>query len=396
MRDAVICEAVRSAVGRRGGMLAHWHPADLLGAVLAGLVQRAGLDPAQVDDVHAGCVTQAGEQAANVARNAWLGAGLPETVPATTVDRQCGSSQQALHQAAQAVASGAQDVVIAAGVESMSRAPMWSNVGDADPFGPRMRERYQNGLVSQGISAEMIAARWGLTREQCDALALTSHRRAAAATERGDLQAEILPLAGLARDGAPHSHEADEGIRTDTSAEALARLSPVFHTDALAAAHPELPWLVTAGNASQISDAAAALLVCTPDRAAELGLTPRWRVRATSVVGSDPVLMLTGPIPATRRVLDRAGLTLDDMHHIEINEAFAPVVLAWQAELGADPARVNPVGGAIALGHPLGASGARLATTLAHGLERTGGRYGLQVMCEGGGMANAMVLERLG
>ncbi len=391
-----MCEAVRTAVGRRGGRLAGWHPTDLLGAVLAGVLERAGVDPGHVDDVQAGCVTQAGEQAANVARNAWLAAGLPETVPATTVDRQCGSSQQALHNAAAAVASGAQDVVIAAGVESMTRAPMGSAAGQADPFGATLRARYPEGVAAQGLSAERIAARWGLTRAACDALALASHRRAVDATDRGDLAGEILAVTGTDRDGAAVVHATDEGIRRDTSASALAALPPAFRTDALASAHPGLPWLVTAGNASQVSDGAAALLVTAPEVAQRLGLTPRWRIRATTVVGSDPVLMLTGPIPATRRLLERAGLALDDLDHIEINEAFAPVVLAWQTELGADPERVNPLGGAIALGHPLGAYGARLATTLAHALERTGGRLGLQVMCEGGGMANATLLERLG
>jgi acetyl-CoA acyltransferase len=396
MREAVICEAVRTGVGRRGGALAGAHPVDLLADTLGGLVDRSGVDPEQVDDVVAGCVDQAGEQALNVARNAWLGAGLPESVPATTVDRQCGSSQQALHFAAQGVLAGSYDVAFACGVESMTRVPMMSNVGEANPFGHRMTERYDGGLVPQGISAELIAAKWGLSREDCDRLALSSHRRAEAAAESGGFADEILPVKVPGADGALVEHVADEGIRPDTSLEKLAGLEPAFYDERAAAAHPEIPWVVTAGNASQISDGAAALLVCEREVAERLGLTPRWRIHTMALAGTDPILMLTGPISATRKALERSGLGLDEIYHVEINEAFASVVLAWQAETGADWAKVNPRGGAMALGHPLGATGARLMTTLVHALEQSGGRFGLQTMCEGGGLANATIVERLG
>ncbi|MEX2621809.1 MAG: thiolase family protein [Egibacteraceae bacterium] len=396
MREAVIVEAVRSAVGKRAGALAGWHPADLLGHVLTGLVERAGIDPGRVDDVIGGCVDQVGEQALNVTRNAWLGAGLPESVPATTVDRQCGSSQQAVHFAAQGVLAGAYDVAIACGVESMTRVPMLSNTIGQNPFGERMAARYAGGLVPQGISAEMIAARWGVTRDEADRLALTSHRRAAATAADGGFRQEILPVKVTRPDGSVAEFADDEGIRADSTPEALAGLRPAFRTDDLAAAHPELSWVVTAGNASQISDGAAALLVMSREAAAELGLTPRWRVHSFALAATDPVLMLTGPIPATASALEKAGLTVDDIDHFEINEAFATVVAAWLRETGADPDRVNPRGGAIALGHPLGGSGARLFTTMLHALEQTGGRYGLQAMCEGGGQANATIVERLG
>lgn len=396
MREAVIVEAVRTPVGRRRGMLSGWHPADLLGHALRGLVERADIDPERVDDCIAGCVTQVGEQSANVARNAWLGAGLPESVPATTVDRQCGSSQQALHFAAQGVMSGSYDVAIACGVESMTRVPMLSNTAGGDPFGEGVARRYEGGLVHQGLSAEMIAAKWGIGREALDAFALDSHRRAAAATDSGAFRDEILPTAGLDADGEADTCTNDEGIRRDTSVEKLAALEPAFREDRVVSRYPDLPWVVTAGNASQVSDGAAALLVMSREAARELGCTPRWRVHALALAGSDPVMMLTGPIPATQKVLDRAGLAVDDIDHFEVNEAFAPVVLAWLAETGADPARTNPRGGAIALGHPLGATGARLATTMLHALEQTGGRWGLQTMCEGGGLANATVVERMG
>lgn len=396
MRDAVICEAVRTGVGRRGGALASVHPVDLLADTLDGLIDRCGVDAERVDDVIAGCVGQSGEQALNVARNAWLAAGLPESVPATTVDRQCGSSQQALHFAAQGVLSGAYDVAVACGVESMTRVPMMSNVGSADPFGERMADRYPGGLVPQGVSAELIAARWELSRDDCDRLALASHRRAAAAAESGAFGSEILPVKVPGPGGGPVEHATDEGIRPTTDLDQLAGLEPAFRSEELASAHPEIRWVVTAGNASQISDGAAALVVCERDTAERLGLAPRWRVHTTALAATDPILMLTGPIPATRKVLARAQLDLDDMDHVEVNEAFAPVVLAWQRDLGADPDRVNPRGGAVALGHPLGASGARLATTMLHALEREGGRYGLQTMCEGGGLANATIVERLG
>lgn len=396
MRDAVICEAVRTGAGRRGGALANVHPVDLLGDTLNGLIDRCGVDAERVDDVIAGCVGQSGEQALNVARNAWLAAGLPESVPATTVDRQCGSSQQALHFAAQGVLSGAYDVAVACGVESMTRVPMMSNVGSADPFGERMADRYPGGLVPQGVSAELIAARWELSRDDCDRLALASHQRAAAAAEAGAFGAEILPVKVPGPGGDPVEHATDEGIRATTDLDQLAGLDPAFRSEELASAHPEIRWVVTAGNASQISDGAAALVVCERDAAERLGLIPRWRVHTTALAATDPILMLTGPIPATRKVLGRAQLDLDDMDHVEVNEAFAPVVLAWQRELGADPDRVNPRGGAVALGHPLGASGARLVTTMLHALERDGGRFGLQTMCEGGGLANATIVERLG
>ncbi len=396
MREAVIVDAVRVPTGRRKGALSGWHPADLLGHVLAGLVERTGIDPARVDDVIGGCVSQIGEQSVNITRNAWLGAGFPESTPATTVDRQCGSSQQAAHFAAQGVLAGAYDIAIACGVESMTRVPMLSNVAGANPYGDEMVARYEGGLVHQGLSAEIIAGRWGLTRDELDAYALASHQRAHQATQAGKFIEEILPTKVVTEDGSVSELTTDEGIRADTSLEALAGLEPAFRDDAAAAAHPEIPWVVTAGNASQISDGAAALLVMERATAEALGLTPRWRFHTFALAGVDPVTMLTGPIPATRRVLERAGLTLDDIDHFEINEAFASVVLAWQAELGPDPERVNPHGGAIALGHPLGASGARLMTTMCHALEQRGGRYGLQSMCEGGGMANATVIERLG
>jgi len=396
MREAVVVEAVRSAVGRRAGGLKDTHPADLLGAVLAGLVERSGIDPEVVDDVVTGCVDQVGEQSLNVGRNAWLGAGLPESVPATTLDRQCGSSQQAAHFAAQGVIAGAYDVAIACGVESMTRVPMMSNIGGANPFGEGMLARYNGNLVPQGLSAEMIAAKWGISREECDALALESHRRAAAAADSGRFDDEILPIKVTRDDGSVEELTADEGIRRTTSAEKLAGLNPAFYSEDVAGRYPDLQWVVTAGNSSQISDGAAALLVMTPEKAAELGLTPRWRFHSFALAGTDPITMLTGPIPATQKVLAKAGMTVGDIDHFEINEAFATVVAAWLRETGADPARVNPRGGAIALGHPLGGSGARLMTTMLHALEQDGGRFGLQSMCEGGGLANATIVERLG
>ncbi|MBA2317283.1 MAG: thiolase family protein [Euzebyales bacterium] len=396
MPEAVIVEAVRTAAGKRGGRLAAWHPVDLLGATLAGLLDRAGVDPERVDDVIGGCVDQVGEQALNVTRNAWLGAGLPESVPATTVDRQCGSSQQALHFAAQGVMAGSYDIAIACGVESMSRVPMMSNIGGADPFGEGLLARYPEGLLPQGISAELIAARWSVTREEADAIALASHRRAAAATDSGRFADEIMPVKVTLADGTVAEHSTDEGVRPETSAEALSGLRPAFHSPQVAASRPELPWIVTAGNASQISDGASALLVMAREVAVALGCTPRWRVGTMALAGTDPITMLTGPIPATRKALDRSGLSVADIDHFEINEAFATVVAAWLRELRADPEKVNPRGGAIALGHPLGASGGRLLTTMLHALEQTGGRFGLQSMCEGGGLANATIVERLG
>ena len=396
MAEAVIVEAVRSAVGRREGRLKNTHPADLLGSVLRGLVERTGIDPERVDDVITGCVDQVGEQSLNIGRNAWLGAGLPESVPATTVDRQCGSSQQAAHFAAQGVIAGAYDVAIACGVESMTRVPMLSNVIGQNPFGNGMMERYGDTLVPQGLSAEMIAAKWGITREEADGIALESHRRAAAAADSGQFDEEILPIKVTADDGSVDEFTADEGIRRETSAEKLAGLRAAFYNEATAERYPQLPWIVTAGNSSQISDGAAALLIMTPEKAKELGLTPRWRFSTFALAATDPVTMLTGPIPATQKALATSGKTVADIDHFEINEAFATVVAAWLRETGADPERVNPRGGAIALGHPLGGSGARLMTTMLHALEQTGGRFGLQSMCEGGGLANATIIERLG
>jgi acetyl-CoA acyltransferase len=388
VRDALVVDAMRTPVGRRRGMLADWHPADLLAEVLAGLARRNDLDPAALDDVIVGCVAQVGEQGVNVARSAVLAAGFPESVPATTIDRQCGSSQQAADFAAQGVMAGAYDLVIAAGVESMTRVPMWSNVPDPSAvYGPAFRARYDLGpedFIHQGASGELIADRWELTRDELDAFALESHRRAAAAREAGRFADEILPVRGRVGDE-ERTVDADEGVRPDTSLEALAGLRPVFREDGR----------LTAGNSSQISDAAAAVLIASEEAATRLGLRPRARFRAFALAGVDPVEMLSGPIPATRKVLGRADLEMDDIDLFEVNEAFASVPLAWARELGADMERVNVNGGAIALGHPLGCSGARLMTTLVHEMGRRGARFGLQTMCEGGGMANATVLERV-
>jgi acetyl-CoA acyltransferase len=383
MRDAVIVEAVRTPVGRRRGALSGIHPADLSAQVLRAVVDRTGLDPALVDDVVWGCVSQVGEQSINIARSAVLGAGWPESVPATTVDRQCGSSQQALHFAAAAVVSGQCDVVVAGGVESMSRVPMGSSVGEGlgMPYGPLVMQRYGGVLFNQGVGAEMVAARWGLGRAQLDEFSLASHQRAAAAQDAGAFEAEIVPV--TLPDGTVVS--ADEGIRRDTTLEALGTLKTPFKDGGV----------VTAGSASQISDGAAALLVTTSEHAASLGLRPLARVHTAVLAADDPVIMLTAPIPATEKALKKSGLAIGDIGAIEVNEAFAPVPLAWLAETGADPAVLNARGGAIALGHPLGGSGARLLTTLIHRMHADGTRYGLQTMCEGGGMANATILERL-
>jgi acetyl-CoA acyltransferase len=385
-REAVIVDAVRTPMGKRDGMLRNWHPVDLLGHTLSGLVQRNRLNPELVEDVIAGCVMQAGEQAANVGRNAVLAAGFPESIPGTTVDRQCGSSQQAIHFAAQGVMAGSYDVVIACGVESMTRVPMGSSAknGPGKPFGPAVMRRYNNVQFHQGISAEILAQRWKLERHRLDEYSLESHRRAARATEKGWFCREILPTAVETEQGTVQATR-DEGIRADTTLEKMATLKPVFKEDGC----------VTAANSSQITDGAAAVLIMERSTAERLGLRPLARFVAFALAGDDPVTMLAAPIPATRRILERAGMKLDDMDLIEINEAFASVVLAWQAETKADLSRVNVNGGAIALGHPLGASGARLMTTLVHELERRGGRYGLQTMCEGGGMANATIIERL-
>ena len=396
MADAVIVDAVRTPLGRgrSSGALAGVHPVDLLAHPLRALIERTGLDPATVDDVIAGVVTQVGEQGVNIARRAVLAAGYPERVPATTVDRQCGSSQQALHFAAQGVMAGAYDVVVAAGVESMSRVPMGSAALGADLDGVAFAARYPDGLVDQGIASELIAARWGLDREAVDAFALRSQQRAAAARDGGRFDHEIVPLKVTRPDGSVVEVVHDEGIRASTAA-GLAALAPAFRDDAAAARFPQITWTTTAGNASQLTDGAAAVLVTSAERAAALGLRPRARIHSMAVEGDDPLYMLTAVIPATRKLLARAGLGLDDIDLFEVNEAFASVVLAWAAELGADLDRVNVNGGAIALGHPLGASGARLTTTLLNALEQRGGRYGLQVMCEAGGLSNAMIIERL-
>ncbi|MFF9204069.1 thiolase family protein [Streptomyces sp. NPDC014986] len=373
-REAVIVGAVRTAVGKRGGGLSGVHPADLSATVLNALAERTGIDPEVVDDVVWGCVSQIGDQSSNIGRYAVLAAGWPESIPGTTVNRACGSSQQALDFAVQAVLSGQQDVVVAGGVEVMSRVPLGAAKADGMPYGPQVLDRYQGFSFNQGISAERIARKWGFSREELDAYAALSHERAAAAQDAGAFAAEIVPVAGV---------DADEGIRRGTSVETLAKLKPSFQEAGV----------IHAGNASQISDGAAALLVTTARKARELGLAPLVRYRAGAVVGSDPVLMLTGPIPGTEKVLRKAGVTLGEIGVFEVNEAFAPIPLAWLAETGADVERLNPLGGAIALGHPLGASGAVLMTRMIHHMRAHGIRYGLQTMCEGGGTANATVVE---
>ena len=386
-REAVIVEAVRTAVARKGGRLKDWHPVDLLAQTLSALVQRTGIEPGIVEDVIVGCVSQVGEQSLNVGRNAALAAGFPETVPGTTVDRQCGSSQQAIHFAAQGVLSGAYDVEIAGGVESMTRVPMRSSYaqGPGTPFGSQMLHRYDNGLVHQGISAELVAQKWELSRTELDEFSLESHRRAARATTERRFKCQIVPVPVKNEDGTTSMFEQDEGIRSDTSLEKLASLKPVFKPDGV----------ITAGNSSQISDGAAAILIMERGTAERLGLKPRARFVSFSLAGDSPILMLTAPIPATFKVLERADLTLDQMDLIEINEAFASMVLAWQRETKADMHRVNVNGGAIAVGHPIGSSGVRMTTILLPELERIGGRYGLQTICEGGGMANGMIIERI-
>ncbi|MPZ70432.1 MAG: acetyl-CoA C-acyltransferase [Actinobacteria bacterium] len=388
-REAVIVDAVRTPLGKRGGKLKDWHPVDLLAETLKESVARTGIEPGLVDDVICGCVSQVGEQSLNVGRNAWLAAGLPEEVPATTVDRQCGSSQQAAHFAAQGVIAGAYDVAIACGVEHMTRVPMGSSMSSGGfPFPDSLMSRYEGGLVQQGISAEIIAEKWGITREDSDALSARSHTLAGKATEEGWFKSEIHPIKVETDDG-PELFEADEGIRTP-NLEKIAQLPPAFKEDGV----------VTAANSSQITDGASALMIMTPEKAKELGFTPRARFHTFALAGTDPISMLTGPIPSTKKALERSGLSMSDIDAVEINEAFATVVLAWKKELGIEDdwfeGHVNVNGGAIALGHPLGASGGRLMTTLLHTLERTGGRYGLQTMCEGGGLANATIIERLG
>ena len=381
MRDAVIVEAVRTPVGRRGGALSSVHPVDLSGHILQALAERSGIDPAAVDDVLWGCVSQVGDQSFNVGRSAVLAAGWPESVPGTTIDRQCGSSQQAMAFAAAGLVAGQYDVVVAGGVESMSRVAMGSSAAGGLPWGPRVLARYDGTIFNQGVGAEMIAAKWGLTREAIDAFGLESHARAASAQDAGLFEAEIASV--TLEDGTVVA--LDEGIRRGGTPEGMAGLKTPFQEDGV----------ITAGTSSQISDGAAALLMTTSEKAAELGLTPIARVHTTVVAGDDPVIMLTGPIPATQKALNRSGLAIGDFGAYEVNEAFASVPMAWLAETGADPARLNPQGGAIALGHPLGGSGARLTTTLLHRMRREGLRYGLQTMCEGGGMANATVFELL-
>ena len=383
MRDAVICAAVRTPVGKRGGGLSGVHPVDLSAHVLTALAERSGIDPAVVEDVFWGCVSQVGEQTFNVGRNAALAAGWPESVPGTTIDRQCGSSQQAVAFAAATVVSGQADVVVAGGVEVMSRVPMGSSVGDGStgmPLGPKFLERYDGVFPNQGIGAEMIAERWGFSRTQLDEFSLASHEKAAKAQADGAFDEEIVSVP--TPEGVV---SADEGIRPGGTLEKLAALKTPFKEDGV----------ISAGNASQISDGSAALLVTTSEKARELGLRPLVRIHTTVMAADDPVIMLTAPIPATEKALRRAGLSIGDIGVFEVNEAFAPVPLAWLADTGADPERLNPQGGAIALGHPLGGSGARLMTTLIHRMQATGTRYGLQTMCEGGGMANATVLELL-
>jgi acetyl-CoA C-acetyltransferase len=384
MAEAYIVDAVRTPVGKKGGGLANAHPADLGAHAISGLVDRTGIDPAAVEDVIFGCVDTIGPQAGDIARTCWLAAGLPDDVPGTTVDRQCGSSQQALHFAAQAVLSGTNDVIVTGGVQNMSMIPIASAMTVAQPMGfddpfsgsEGWRARYGTQEVSQFRSAEMIAEKWSVSRDDMEAFALESHRRAVTAIDEGRFEREILPYRGVTT---------DEGPRRDTSLERMASLPPL--TDG---------GRVTAAASSQISDAAAALLVVSERGLQEHGLTPRARIHHLSVRGADPIFMLTAPIPATAYALERTGMSLDDMDLVEINEAFASVVLAWQQETGADLGRVNVNGGAIALGHPLGATGARLMTTLLHELDRTGGRWGLQTMCEGGGQANVTIVERLG
>ncbi|MGX1773361.1 thiolase family protein [Nocardia brasiliensis] len=389
MGSAVIVDVVRtpSGKGKAGGGLADVHPATLLAGVLRELVARNDLDPALIDDVVGGCVTQSGEQAFNISRTAALAAGFPESVPATTVDRQCGSSQQAAHFAAQGVIAGAYDIAIACGVESMSRAPMFSNAQGKDPNQGPLAHRYPEGLVQQGIAAEVISARWKFDRAALDEFAARSHRLAAETAAAGGFDHELLAAGTLT---------ADETIRPSTTAAGLAALRPAFVDDQFIRRFPEIEWSITPGNSSPLTDGASAALIMSEAAATKLGLRPRARFHSFAVVGDDPLLMLTAVVPATRKALARAGLTIDEIDAYEVNEAFAPVPLVWQHELGADPAKLNPRGGAIALGHPLGASGTRILATLVNHLEQTGGRFGLQTMCEAGGLANATIIERLG
>ena len=396
MPSAVVIDAVRSPIGRgkKGGALSSVHAVELLAQVLRGLLDRNPIDPATVDDFLVGCVSQAGDQAACPGRLAWLAAGGPESVPSVTIDRRCGSSQQAAHFGAQAIMAGVYDVAIVAGIESMSRVPMGSARLGVDPFGPSVTQRYAPGLIPQGISAELIAARWGFDRNTLDELAARSHARAGAAAANGAFDFEIVPITVDGEDG-PGVVTVDETIRPATTVESLAALRPSFESLEWTERYPEINWSITAGNSSQLADAASAVLIMSETRAEQLGLEPMARFHSFAVVGADPILMLTGPIPATHRLLERSGVSIDDIGHFEVNEAFASVPLAWQREFEVDDKRLNPVGGAIALGHPLGASGTRLLGTMVHAMARSGTRFGLQVMCEGSGMANATLIENL-
>ncbi|HKS47026.1 MAG TPA: thiolase family protein [Amycolatopsis sp.] len=397
MESVVVVDVVRSPVakGKPGGALHEIHAVDLLGQVLDGLMRRnPDVDPGRVDDVIIGCVSQAADQAGTPGRGAWLAAGFPEHVPSVTIDRRCGSSQQSVHFAAQGIMAGGYDIVVAGGVESMSRVPMGSARMGVDPFGTGVAKRYAPGLVPQGVSAELIAARWRISREEMDVFGARSHKRAAAARAAGAFDDEIVPIAFEAEDG-PRRFDADETIRPRTTPEKLALLVPSFESAEYSRRFPEIAWSIHPGNSSQLSDAASAALVMSERSAEQRGLEPLARITALAVCGSDPLLMLTGPIAATEKLLKRSSVALEDIGHFEINEAFASVPLAWQREFGVPNERLNPLGGAIALGHPLGASGTRLLATMVHGMAASGERYGLQVMCEGGGMANAMLVENL-
>jgi len=396
MTSAVIVDIVRTASGRGkpGGALSGVHPVDLLATTLKALIERNGIDAAQIDDVIAGCVGQVGDQALNIGRNAALVAGFPESVPATSVDRQCGSSQQAAHFAAQGVIAGAYDIAIACGVESMSRVPMGSSGQGGHPQAP-LAKRYPDGLVNQGIGAELIAARWKISRAELDEYSARSHRLAAQFAANGGFDNEIVPVEITDADGNVSQHVLDQTVRANTTVEGLAGLKPSFVDEAIAKRFPEIEWSITPGNSSPLTDGASAALIMSEEKAKALGLKPRVRFHTFAVAGSDPLLMLTGPVAATQKALAKSGLSIDDIDAFEVNEAFAPVPLFWAKELNADPEKLNPRGGAIALGHPLGGSGTRLMATLVNHLEATGARYGLQTMCEGGGMANATILERL-
>jgi acetyl-CoA acyltransferase len=392
LAQAVIVDVVRSPMGRGkpGGALSSLHPVDLLAQVLSALVRRNGIDPGQVDDVLIGCVGQVGEQSGTPGRHAWLSAGFPVSVPSTTIERRCGSGQQAIDFAVQGIQAGAYDIVIAGGIESMSRVPMGTNRKDSDPAGPGVHARFPN-LVSQGIAAELVAEKFSLSRAALDEVSVGSHVRADAASQSGIFDSQIVPI--VRSDGVTVFK--DETIRPNTTLEVLGKLEPSFATDEARARHSSLDWKITAGNSSQFADAAGAVLIMSEERAAQLNLQPRARVVASAVAGDDPVLMLTGVIPATHKVLDRAKLAIEDIDYVEVNEAFASVPLAWQSEFACNSERLNALGGAIALGHPLGASGIRLLASLLSSLESTQSQYGLQTMCEAGGMANAMVIERL-